>query len=219
MGQIAAAIATLLAVTGVTLAQDAPPDPVATSPPTTYIARVNMGPHTVCTAFYVGTDMLVTAGHCVRKDPNAAYTVVADNGRVFEAKVAGFSNPDLGLEDWAMLRIAEAPAEWKPAELDCSRKAPPLGTPVRTEGFPGPEGSEFRVTFGWVDGLTAIFFDWLHPVMHLQMPVAPGNSGGPVIRMSDGAVLGIVTAYNTEFPQFSIATPIGVVCGILNRQS
>lgn len=215
----AGALILALGIAGAAHAQgaDAPEVTKPPPPPSSYIVRVNAGENTICTGFYVGNDRVVTAGHCVRNRLSDVYKVIADDGAEFPARVAGFGNVDLGMDDWAILAIRMTPGGWDPAPLDCSKKSPPIGTEVRTEGFPGPEMSEFRVVRGWIAGVTAMFFDWSHPVMHIQMPVIPGNSGGPVIRQSDGAVLGIVIAFNGAAPQFSLATPIGIVCDILHK--
>lgn len=217
------ACAFLCAFSALAVAQEEAPiaaEPAApvVAVPTSSVVRIDLGPFTgVCTGFLVDQTTVVTAGHCVNRKAGETYDIVAGELK-FQAVVAGYGDPSRSLDDWAILRLTTiAPSDWEPAKLDCSGKQLPIGTEVRAEGYPGIESSQFRVTFGRITGVNSSDKTFRYPVIHTQLPVAPGNSGGPLIRSSDGLVIGIVTAVQPGYTTYSAHSPIAIVCAILHR--
>ncbi|MDR1487978.1 MAG: serine protease [Deltaproteobacteria bacterium] len=67
------------------------------------------------------------------------------------------------------------------------------GDEVMTLGYPSPElqGSEQKATFGRVNALTGVKDDIR--LVQIDVPVQPGNSGGPVLS-TNGEVVGVVAS-------------------------
>jgi len=91
--------------------------------------------------------------------------------------------------DLAVLEYAAAGKEGtQVAKLDCD-KAPGTGHPVGAFGH--PNGFKFSGTRGVISGRTYRFgADWLQT----DAPINGGNSGGPLISLATGNVIGISTA-------------------------
>jgi serine protease Do len=75
------------------------------------------------------------------------------------------------------------------ANLECS-KIPGVGHPVGAFGH--PEGLKFTGTRGIISGLTEKF---VVESLQTDAPINGGNSGGPLISLESGRVVGISTAY------------------------
>lgn len=199
------------------------PAPPPTSP-VVQLLLAGQGPRPVCTGFYVGSNSVVTAGHCVIDRITSSFVIVANNGLSMKVWLAAFSNPVLTMDDWAIFRIGEpTPGSWDAAKLDCTGKQLPIGTEVRAEGFPEVENSDFRATFGRISGLNSPRPYGTFPVIHAQVAVLPGHSGGPLFRMSDNVVVGITVSagqlaqnFAPKFNTNSEFTPIAVVCPLLH---
>lgn len=191
---------------------------VTPAPPSPANPVVHIGVNVLtCSGFYVGGDMVVTAGHCVSGNLNATFKVVAEDGHEFAGYVAAYSKLDAGLDDWAIIKIKDTPGGWTGASLDCSGIPASIGTEVRAEGFPATDGNEYRVTWGRINGKTSKVGQFAQPVIHAQLAVAPGNSGGPLYREKDDKVLGIVIAVGVPFTTYTISQPIAPVCALLHR--
>src|ERR1043166_6917705 len=169
-----------------------------------------------CSGFYIGDNTVITAGHCMAESDQESrlptpvfYHVRLENGVILEAMLGVMSDIDAGFDDYAILRLP-APADWKPAELDCSGKPLPIGTQVRGEGWPG-DVDDYTVVTGRISSPAHPAGPWRFPVMHAQLPVAPGQSGGPLYREADGLVEGIMVAMYARQPDFSIIQPIGPI--------
>ena len=121
------------------------------------------------------------------------------------------------LLDLAILSIPSAsiPAEAKEAELSCD-ELPAPGTSVMAFGHPW--GLSYTASRGIISGLS-----WFYPTQMIQTDAAinSGNSGGPLISLSDGRVVGINTStYQPEggdagATAISLAEPIPAVCRII----
>jgi S1-C subfamily serine protease len=113
--------------------------------------------------------------------------------------------------DVAVLAIDAAPGELRQAALDCST-TPEVGESVGAFGH--PVGMLFTGSRGIVSGHT----DQLGPdLTQIDATVNPGNSGGPVLRIRDGRVIGIATAgvKGSKIDRLNFATPLGDICRIL----
>ncbi len=169
-----------------------------------------------CSGFYVGDNTIVTAGHCVTgADVAPVYHVRLENGVIMEAFLGVMSDVKTGFDDYAILRL-HAPADWKPAELDCSGKPLPIGTQVRGEGYPG-DIDDYTVVTGRIMSPSHPVDPWRFPVLLAQIPVSPGHSGGPLYREADNLVEGILVALSARQPAFTIVQPIGPICATLHR--
>jgi S1-C subfamily serine protease len=121
------------------------------------------------------------------------------------------------LTDVAVLQIAPTaiPANSGEAALQCSEQ-PRIGAPVAIFGHPGD--LSYTATRGIISSVP-----WVFPAEVIQSDavVNAGNSGGPMIDLDTGKVIGIAAAsYRDTEDKFSTATslsePIGPVCKILD---
>ena len=122
------------------------------------------------------------------------------------------------LIDLAILSIpaASIPVTAKEAKLACD-SAPASGTSVLAYGHPW--GLSYTASRGIVSGLA-----WFYPNLMIQTDAAinSGNSGGPLISLTDGRVIGINTStYQPEdkgkgATAISLAEPIPAVCRIIH---
>jgi serine protease Do len=121
------------------------------------------------------------------------------------------------LTDVAVLAISPAslPAGASEAALQCSEQ-PRIGTPVAIFGHPGD--LSYTATRGIISSIP-----WVFPTEVIQSDavVNGGNSGGPMISLETGKVVGIAAAsYRDTEDKYSSATslsePIPPVCKILD---
>lgn len=96
------------------------------------------------------------------------------------------------------------------AKLACEAN-PKIGHPVGTFGHPWQ--TEFTATRGIVSGTTHLRYDkWLQ----VDAPINSGNSGGALISMESGFVIGITSATGDEDTEgLGFALPISSVCTVL----
>ena len=121
------------------------------------------------------------------------------------------------LTDVAVLEIASTaiPASADEAALQCSEQ-PRIGTPVAIFGHPGD--LSYTATRGIISSIP-----WIFPTEVIQSDavVNGGNSGGPMISLDTGKIVGVAAAtYRDTDDEYSSATslsePIGPVCKILD---
>ncbi|NND36573.1 MAG: PDZ domain-containing protein [Gammaproteobacteria bacterium] len=124
---------------------------------------------------------ILTNAHVTGRSPAAIDVTFSDGTRVAAAPV--YIDPYL---DLAVLSYEE-PQDFRPraADLEC-RSIPGIGHPVGTFGH--PEGLRFTGTRGIISGLSSHFDgEWLQT----DAPISSGNSGGPLISLQTGRVVGI----------------------------
>lgn len=144
---------------------------------------------------------LLTNAHVATRSPATIKVQFKDGNRLIAAKRIHVDP----LLDLAILEIPSAavPAGATEAELACDQM-PVAGTSVLAFGHPW--GLSFTASRGIVSGLA-----WFYPNQMIQTDAAinSGNSGGPLISLTDGRVIGINTS--TYQPEDSEgATAIGL---------
>lgn len=115
-------------------------------------------------------------------------SVKTERGQVYQATIIG-ANPSL---DVAVLHVSGL--SLKPLKIN-AQYAGALGDNVLA--FGSPLGLSSTVTTGIISGLSRQFT--IHGVNYQNMlqisaPIAPGNSGGPLVLATTGAVIGMDTA-------------------------
>lgn len=120
----------------------------------------------------------------------------------------------LYVDSFTDVAILEAPADGgrhPTAPIDCDR-APEVGEAVGAFGH--PLGMAFTGSRGIVSGKTTEFQEDL---LQIDATVDQGNSGGPVIALRDGRIVGIATAMagDERRDRLNFATPMKDVCRIL----
>jgi S1-C subfamily serine protease len=99
------------------------------------------------------------------------------------------------------------------AKLDCDQTVPGTGHPVGAYGHPWE--LEYTGTQGVISGRTT---KWEQVMLQTDAPINSGNSGGPLISMRSGKVVGVSTSsYNAEDAEnTNFAVPVDDVCRILS---
>jgi S1-C subfamily serine protease len=147
---------------------------------------------------------IVTNKHVVGESPS--HVQVALKGQPYLDATKVYIDP---YTDIAVLR---APLEHtRAAKLEC-KNLPVTGHPVGAYGHPW--GLEYTGTQGVISGRTDEFGADL---LQTDAPINAGNSGGPLISMRSGGVVGIGTASfdGDDAENTNFAVPITEVCQIL----
>ncbi len=145
---------------------------------------------------------LLTNAHVATRSPATIKVQFKDGNRLIAAKRIHVDP----LMDLAILEIPSAavPAGATEAELACDQM-PVAGTSVLAFGHPW--GLSFTASRGIVSGLA-----WFYPNQMIQTDAAinSGNSGGPLISLTDGRVVGINTSTYQPEDDGAGATAIGL---------
>jgi len=157
----------------------------------------------MCTAFVVGEDLLLTAGHCIvtQHDCDESsfvfgygvtspgnYPVSIPTADVYRCASIVKRKLENNGPDYALLRT-DRKMNRKPLELERNSKLKP-GDPVGVIGH--PSGLPTKVTFGGIVRSTA--FEYPAPVGYFRtnLDTYGGNSGSPVFNANTGLVEGIL---------------------------
>jgi serine protease Do len=145
---------------------------------------------------------IMTNAHVVSKSPSKVEVAFKDQDYHLAKKIYLDSYLDI-----AILKISPEhfPANHKQANLECNEK-PKTGHPVGAYGHPW--GFSYTGTKGIVSGSTSEFSS---EYLQTDAPINSGNSGGPLISLRTGKVLGINTSkydddedQNTNFAEIMI---------------
>ena len=160
---------------------------------------VNKGVNETGSAFCVSPNLFLTCAHVVKsydkninQDANEFASSVSvslvKNGQAYRAEVVDI-DPKL---DVALLRCD---IEVEPFEID---EEVMVGMDIIVIG--SPHGYENNVSTGTVGSLERKIYSYEGAPLYsfIDLSVFPGNSGGPVIKESDGKVIGIVTLIVSE---------------------
>ncbi|WP_395738542.1 trypsin-like peptidase domain-containing protein [Prosthecobacter sp.] len=137
------------------------------------------------TGFYISADgWLLTNEHVVKDLPEVdirGADGVIRRARVVKTDVQG---------DVAVLKVQGAAPRW----LSLASQEGTMGAAVFTIGFPDADvqGVEPKFTDGRISSLSGLRDDRDH--YQITVPVQPGNSGGPLVDVKTGGVVGIVSA-------------------------
>lgn len=135
------------------------------------------------TGFFVTADGYLLTNNHVIADANRI-DVHASNGNIYRAKVI-IKDPN---NDVALLKVEAQTIPLSVEQTSTLQK----GSEIFTLGYPMPslEGNAVKATFGRVNALSGIQDDIRF--FQMDVPIQPGNSGGPLID-NNGAVVGIAT--------------------------
>jgi S1-C subfamily serine protease len=149
---------------------------------------------------------VLTNAHVVGHSPSQISVAFAD--RPFRPAKKVYVDP---YSDIALIEVDPLDRGRGEARMSCD-PAPSVGEPVGAFGH--PLGMPFTGTRGIVSGVTDKFGPDL---IQIDATVDHGNSGGPVIRLSDEVVVGIATAMagNSKEDKLNFATPVGDACRIV----
>ncbi len=150
---------------------------------------------------------VMTNAHISARSPSRVR--IAFRGGKYKPASKVYVDPYL---DLAILQLSDSQRrDLKEAKLDCD-EFPPIGHPVGAFGHPW--GLYYTGTRGIISGLTGRVGGQM---LQTDAPINGGNSGGPLISLESGKVVGINTSsvndkddQNTNF-----ATPIKYACRVL----
>ena len=154
------------------------------------ITTSGCGTQDVGTGFLVGRDLVATAEHVI---DDASSIRLAQGGKV---RATGVVIGDDPARDVALVR-ANKPLSGYVFHL--ASQTPALGGSVAALGF--PLGLPLTVTQGAVSGLgRTVPIDGIarHSLIQTDAAVNPGNSGGPLLSVSNGTVVGLVDLGTTQ---------------------
>ncbi len=162
------------------------------------------------TGFVISEDGLIATNKHVVSTENAKYTVVASDGKSYEARVVA-RDP---LADFAIIKIDAR--DLKIVEFGDSDKLV-LGQNVIAIGNALGEYQN-TVTTGVVSGIGRVIVagdgtgssERLEGVIQTDAAINPGNSGGPLVNIS-GQVIGINTAVDQQGASIGFAIPINSI--------
>ena len=151
---------------------------------------------------------IMTNAHVASRSPSTMEVGFKDRDFVDAHKV--YVDPYLDLAIIAMDPAFIPPASVMP-ELDCG-DLPRVGHPVGSFGHPW--GLSFTGTRGIISGMTSRF---LEENLQTDAPINQGNSGGPLISLQHGRIVGINTATLAEknAQNVNFALPMKYACRIL----
>jgi len=159
-----------------------------------------------------GRGWIMTNAHVVGRSPSRVET--AFHGQEFSEARKVYVDPFL---DVAIVRVADRVETKGIAEppLDCGAM-PPVGHAVGAFGHPWR--LQFTGTRGIISGVTARYRTEL---LQTDAPINQGNSGGPLISLESGRIVGINTAGIRGAQNTNFAVAIKYACRILEllRQS
>lgn len=149
---------------------------------------------------------IMTNAHVVGRSPSRVE--VAFHGRDFMEAAKVYVDPFL---DVAIVRLADraATSGVEAPRLECG-SVPPVGHPVGAFGHPWR--LQFTGTRGIISGVTARYRTEL---LQTDAPVNQGNSGGPLISLENGRVVGINTAGIRGAQNTNFAVAVKYACRIL----
>lgn len=169
--------------------------------------RVNVGTSGVGSGFFLtGDGLVLTAAHVVLGG-EGPITVTTDDGVAHPAEIVGYDET----RDLALLRASGSDFE----ALPLAASAPSVGDPVVAIG--NSRGAFDGGRAGRVTALNASL-DATFPsgLVASSMPLAPGDSGGPVLN-ARGEVVGVSTAISMSDGRFSsYFVPVTSTSAILN---
>jgi V8-like Glu-specific endopeptidase len=164
------------------------------------VGKLYQGSRSICTAWKYGDKQWATAGHCVKGLRNTKYKVDHPSGDYGYMFVRSITQPveqsedKNHYEDWGTLRLADTVDSAVALEIDCEY-TPKVGEQIAYFGFPGI-GPDMQPMFS-VERINAVHtrpgeknLAWHYAV---DFTAGPGASGSPVVALSTGKVIGLLT--------------------------
>ena len=149
---------------------------------------------------------VMTNAHVVSRSPSQV--VLAFNGQEFSEATKVYVDPFL---DLALIKVSDSinTRGVSPAQLDCG-SLPSVGHPVGAFGHPWR--LRFTGTRGIISGATA---KYLTDMLQTYAPINSGNSGGPLMSLVNGKIVGINTSSIRGGQNTNFALAMKYACRIL----
>lgn len=151
---------------------------------------------------------VLTNAHVAGHSPSELKIAFADSKLIPAQRVYVDPEVDLAVIAYRPAQLRQTPPV---AELECDA-LPPVGHPVGAYGHPW--GFRFTGTRGITSGVTSRFGP---DMLQTDAPINEGNSGGPLISLETGRVVGVNTAKiaDEKVEGLSFAVPIRSACRLL----
>lgn len=156
--------------------------------------------------FFVRSNGLIVSNYHVVKNAQGI-NISLNDGRSFTAVLAGFDEA----ADLVVLKIPETSNSFLEFGDSTSLK---IGERVIALG--SPYGLDFTVTQGIVSSKNRLILGQQYSFLQTDVPLNPGNSGGPLINAS-GKVVGITTAKILEAESLAFALPSNTAKPVIDR--
>jgi S1-C subfamily serine protease len=138
---------------------------------------------------------------------------VGDTGKSVPGRLVARSNDD---DD---LAIVDIPTPNLPVARLGSMEALEPGRPVGVLGYPIPDAFEDEHLRTTVSLYTGRIASVRNGTIEVDMPIIPGESGGPVFDVETGTVIGIAESRFDEERAIGFATPVDVIDRFLRNHS
>ncbi|MBI3936847.1 MAG: trypsin-like peptidase domain-containing protein [Betaproteobacteria bacterium] len=148
---------------------------------------------------------IMTNAHVVSRSPSRVEVAFYGTGFVEAQKV--YVDPHL---DVAIIQVPRMPDNAVAAPLDCG-ELPRVGHPVGAFGH--PSNLRFTGTRGIISGVTSRFQG---EALQTDAPINGGNSGGPLISLETGRIVGINTAQLRGQQNTNFAVAMRYACRVLD---
>ena len=151
---------------------------------------------------------IMTNAHVVGRSPSRV--MVTFRGKPYQTVSKVYVDPYI---DVAIIKTAALPGpDIRAAELDCG-ELPDVGQAVGAFGHPW--GLSYTGTRGIISGTTSKLGT---EMLQTDAPINGGNSGGPLISLETGKIVGISTAKwkDREDQNTNFATPMKYACRIIS---
>lgn len=167
-----------------------------------------------CTAFYIGGERFISAGHCVLHERSPMPIVFPDK-RKAQVDIIAISDPTAGMPDFAILQLKSSYRYYadiiEALPLNCGYE-PKIGDEVSMTGSPLDLG--FVTTWGRVSRELAPWALWKTPVFGVNIGLAGGSSGSAIVT-EDGRVVAILVGAPPENRNLGMVQPVTPVCKLL----
>ncbi|HEY5349753.1 MAG TPA: serine protease [Candidatus Lustribacter sp.] len=151
---------------------------------------------------------ILTDAHVIA-DARDLRAKTGDAGRAVPLRVVAVSNDD---DDLALLEIPTP--NLKPIVLGSMRTVVP-GRAIGVLGYPIPDAFEDEHLRSVVSLYTGRIASVRNGTMEIDVPIIPGESGGPVFDARSGAVIGIAESRFDDERAIGFATPVDVIARFL----
>lgn len=143
----------------------------------------------VCTAFHVGDGLFVTAKHCLKADMEINLTL-QDADRILHMANIVYIDPEHDVAIIKSYKLPTAMTIWSESD---GKMIP--GKQIITMGHPGYYMTEFTFEVGYFVNMMDIEGNVYIMSKNLTYP---GESGGPVLMVDNGKVIGIAIALSEK---------------------
>lgn len=139
----------------------------------------------ICTTFHVGDGLFVTAKHCVETEGPTSLTIQDSESELHVARLI-YVDPE---NDVAIMQSDELKTRMEVWTEDDGKLLP--GKQIMTMGHPGYYMTDFIFEVGYIANVRMINGK---PFIISKNVAYPGESGGPVVMVENGKVIGIAIA-------------------------